>query len=104
LKSCNVFLLPSFFEGMPMSLLESMAFGLVPITTAVGSIPAVVSDGTTGILLNEPDPSEVVAAIRSLAADRERMERLSRDARSHICQHFQASVYCARLNEIYQYE
>ena len=43
LKRLDIFVLPSFFEGLPMSLIECMNFGVVPVTTNVGSINEIVS-------------------------------------------------------------
>ena len=51
LRRCNVFVLPSLFEGLPMALLESMSFGVVPITTDVGSISTVVVNQSNGLII-----------------------------------------------------
>jgi glycosyltransferase involved in cell wall biosynthesis len=103
LKKCNVFLLPSLFEGLPMALLESMAFGLVAITTDVGSISTVLKHGTNGILV-DAQPSAIVTAIERLSADRPYMQALSRNARWQILHSLQPEEYITQLNEIYKYE
>lgn len=104
LMESNVFLLPSFFEGLPMALLESMSFGLVPITTNVGSIGTVVVDQSNGLIINKGAPHELVTALERLACDKGSMERLSRSARLSVDRKFGSEPYINRLNDIYQYE
>lgn len=55
LKTCSVFVLPSYHEGMPMSLLEAMSYGLVVVSTRVGGIPKVVENEKTGYLIEAGD-------------------------------------------------
>lgn len=50
LKEADAFALSSLYEGMPISLLEALAVGAVPICTPVGGIPDVVKDGENGFL------------------------------------------------------
>ena len=104
LKQCNVFLLPSLFEGMPMALLESMAFGLVPIVTDVGSIRAVVSDEENGVIVNTRAPLEIVEALSRLSADRPYAQRLGANARQRILQRCRPDDYVKQLNAIYCHE
>ena len=104
LKECNVFLLPSFYEGLPMALIESMSFGLVPITTNVGSIKYVIGDGINGIIVNTHSSEEIAFAIEKLSKDKEYMSELSKNARQYIFNNFNPEEYIARLNEIYSYE
>jgi glycosyltransferase involved in cell wall biosynthesis len=101
LRHCNVFLLPSEFEGLPMALLESMAFGLVPVTTDVGSIQTVVTDKENGILLTKPCSDEMAAALEKLAQDKDYMWRLSTGARQSILSKHGPEKYVERLNTIY---
>jgi glycosyltransferase involved in cell wall biosynthesis len=103
LKKCDVFLLPSRFEGLPMALLESMAFGLVAITTDVGSISTVLKDGDNGVLV-DARPSAIVAALKRLSTDRSYMQALSENARRHILHNLRPETYVTRLNEIYEHE
>ena len=51
LDSLDVFVMPTYFEGLPMSLLETMSYGAVPVVTKVGSIPTVVKDGENGLFV-----------------------------------------------------
>jgi glycosyltransferase involved in cell wall biosynthesis len=103
-KQCDVFLLPSRFEGLPMALLECMAFGLVPVTTSVGSIPTVVTHGVDGVLVDQPNAGELSAAVERLSADRQYMHRLSTNARRRILDTAAAETYVSTLNRIYQYD
>lgn len=51
LRSSHIFLLPSYAEGMPMSLLEAMAAGLAIVSSTVGGIPLAIANGKEGILI-----------------------------------------------------
>ena len=101
LGSCDVFLLPSHFEGLPMALLESMAFGLAPITTRVGSIPTVIEHGKNGLFVDIKSPSQIAATLRALAADRNYLRALSRSARERMIEHCSVRRYLELLNEVY---
>ena len=50
LRRCQIFVLPSLYEGLPISLLETMAYGMVPVVTDVGSIGEDVKDGVNGLM------------------------------------------------------
>jgi len=55
LKKSDVFILPSYAEGMPMSILEAMSYSIPVISTFVGGIPELVSDGESGFLITPGD-------------------------------------------------
>ncbi len=55
LRRADVYLLPSYGEGQPVSILEAMAHGLPVISTRVGAIPDTVIDGETGLLVEPGD-------------------------------------------------
>lgn len=77
LESASVFLLPSYDEGLPMALLEAMAAGLAPITSAVGAIPEIISDGQNGLLVSPGDVTELSAALTRLVDDADARKRLA---------------------------
>lgn len=101
LKSLDVFMLPSYFEGLPMSLLECMGFGVVPITTNVGSIKEVVDDHRNGLFVQVKDVETIVSQIVCLHENRLFLNRLSDAAKSTIFNMFSPSAYVKKLNDIY---
>jgi glycosyltransferase involved in cell wall biosynthesis len=104
LKNSNIFLLPSFFEGLPMALIESMSFGLVPITTNVGSIKYLIKNDLNGIIVNKYSSEEITSAIIKISDDKEYAQKLSKNARDYIFTNYDSKKYISRLNEIYKYE
>lgn len=101
LKKCDIFLLPSFYEGLPMSLLETMSFGEVPIVTPVGSIPTVVIDNANGILINIKNTRDIVDAIKRLTTDKILYLKLSQKAKEAIIAKFDDKEYIRQLNVLY---
>lgn len=101
LKSIDIFVLPSYFEGLPVSLLESMSYGAVPVVTPVGSIPEIVKDGINGLLIQVHDIDGIVKAITRLQKEVLFRCELSKAARWTIEERFNPSVYFEKLNKIY---
>ena len=61
----NVFILPSYYEGLPISILEAMSYGMPIISTPVGGIPDVVKDGVNGILVKPGNKEQIWKAIKT---------------------------------------
>jgi glycosyltransferase involved in cell wall biosynthesis len=96
LAEADVFVLPSRDEGLPMALLEAMAWGLVPVVTPVGSIGELVRDGWNGLLVRPGDVDGLARALVLLAGDPALRSRLAGTARSSV-EPFAAETYTARL-------
>jgi L-malate glycosyltransferase len=86
----DVFVLSSLHEGAPMALLEAMALGTPVVATAVGGVPEILTQGTTGLLVEGQDANGLAAACRELVRNREwarsmaeRARRLAADKFSH---------------------
>ncbi|MBK6899947.1 MAG: glycosyltransferase family 4 protein [bacterium] len=69
LPACDLFVLPSLWEGLPVALVEAMGMGLPVVATEVGGTPEVVNDGTTGLLVRPGDAAMLAAAIDRLIID-----------------------------------
>lgn len=63
LKKSSYFILPSYFEAMPMSLLEAMAYQVVPIATNVGSISTIIKDDNIGYIYEAKDNEKLYKII-----------------------------------------
>jgi glycosyltransferase involved in cell wall biosynthesis len=88
----DIFLLPSEYEGLPLSLLEAMGAGLVPVVTALRSgVPDAV-DTTSGITVPVDDLSGYAKAIQILHEDRTKLQSMSRAARSRALERFSISA------------
>ena len=100
LASADAFVLPSYLEGLPMSLLEAMAWGLPVITTAVGSIPEHVRNGVQGLLVQPGDVSELAGAIERIVMDDSLRVRMGEHAR-RAAEPLSVELYARRVAAIY---
>lgn len=102
LMDSDIYLFPSRFgEGCPVSLLEAMAAGLAVVTSSVGGIPDIFEDGRNGRMLSSLYPDELVAALRSLLADRAERMAIGRRNRETAIARFSASAVAARIESYY---
>lgn len=86
LRKARIFVLPSYQEGLPMGVLEAMAFGLAVITTPVGGIGDVVFDQENGVLVPPGDVGELGNALVGLVQDPDKCRRLGAKAREDVRQ------------------
>jgi glycosyltransferase involved in cell wall biosynthesis len=101
LAESAVLALPSPNEGLPMSLLEAMAWGLVPVVSPVGGIPEVVTDGVNGLLVQPGDPADIGAALRRLVEDPALRAELSAAARRSAEAGFSIEAYSEKLERVW---
>ena len=82
LAALDLFVLPSLYEGLPLTLLEAMAVGRPVIATDVPGNRDPIRHGETGWLVPSRDPAALAAALGALLADPGERERLGRNARA----------------------
>jgi glycosyltransferase involved in cell wall biosynthesis len=100
LSSASLFFLPSYIEGMPMSILEAMNYGLPILSTRISGIPDLVEDGENGYLLEPGDVKGFYAVIKKLYYDRPLLQRLGRNSKERS-KRFTSDVIYGRLLEVY---
>lgn len=98
----DVLLLPSYAEGMPYALLEAMAAGLPAITTPVGGIPDVVTDGRHGLFVPPRDPNAIASAAMRLATDREALAGMRVACTERIAADYSVSRVTAAFSQLYR--
>ena len=97
----DALLMPSFFEGLPVTLLEAMAAGCVPVVSRLpGITDAVVEEGVSGRFAPVGQASEFAARLVELAADPERRRQLSLAARERIRQSFSVDAMVGGYLEV----
>lgn len=81
LHDADIFVLPSIYEGNPMTMIEAMGTGLPIVASRVGGIPDMVADGQSGILV-EPEPEAICAGLSRLVEDQTLRQFLGQTAQS----------------------
>jgi glycosyltransferase involved in cell wall biosynthesis len=79
-----VVVLPSYREGLPLSVLEAMAHARPVVASAVGGIPELVEDGVTGLLVQPGDVEGLRTALEKLLGDRALRRRMGLEARRRV--------------------
>ena len=102
LNSATVFVLPSYYEGVPMGVLEAMAVELPVVTTAVGGIPDIITESIDGFLVEPGDVTAMSAAIGSLLSDKGLSMRIGVAAKNKILDRFVPEKVLPRLEAIYK--
>ena len=102
LAKADVFVLPSYYEGLPMSVLEAMAAGLPVIASDVGGIPEVIQDGVDGLLVAPGAVPALVRAIAKLLAQPALRESMGKAAQRKVARHYASERVMERIDAVYR--
>lgn len=101
LERAFMHVLPSYREGLPMSILETMGRGIPNISTAIASIPEVIRDGENGFLIQPGDVELLQQRILELVRDEALHDNFSRESYRTISTEFSLSASVEKLENIY---
>jgi glycosyltransferase involved in cell wall biosynthesis len=102
LQKADLFLLPSYHEGLPMSILEAMAASLPIVATSVGGIPSAVENEGNGYLISPGNPRLMAKAIEQVFSDMEKWKRFSSRSLQIAQERFNMAKIKDKLGKIYQ--
>jgi glycosyltransferase involved in cell wall biosynthesis len=101
LAAVDLFVMPSFWEGLPLSMVLAMGAGLPVVVTRVAGIPEVVTDGVTGLLVPPGDTTALGMALARLTSDEALRTRLGEAARAFVRPRFGIGEYLNSVAGLY---
>jgi glycosyltransferase involved in cell wall biosynthesis len=102
LASLDIFVLSTHLEGLPLVILEAMAYGTPVIATAVGGVPELVNHGDTGLLHRHGDDAELSAHVLTLLQDRGLARQLADNALQTVRTRFARDRFADDMNAVYK--
>jgi glycosyltransferase involved in cell wall biosynthesis len=100
-RRAHVLLLPSYNEGLPISVLEAMAYGMPVVASEVGGIPEAIEDGVNGYLIHPGDCDRLAESIDRLASSSELRSRMGQSGYQLAARKFALSVIIEQLESLY---
>lgn len=101
LRHADVFCLPSWWEAMPLSVLEAMAAGVPVVATAVGDVPELLADGA-GVVVPVKDPAALADALTGLLRDPDLRRSLGVAGRERVATSYPLAATVAGLSGVYR--
>ena len=101
-EALDLVLMPSLWEGLPITLLEAMASGRTVIASTVGGIPEVMRHELNGLLVPPKDSAAIAGSLERCYRDRDLMCRMAIAGRKIVQNEFSIEVTAQRIIEVYQ--
>jgi glycosyltransferase involved in cell wall biosynthesis len=101
LRELDIFVLPSRFEGLPLTVIEAMATGLPVVATNVGSMAELVEEGVNGFLVEPENPPVLANAIARLVSDERLRRQMGQQGRKMAVAQFDLQAAARQHEELY---
>lgn len=102
LEECDIFALPTYFEGQPVSVLEAMEASCAVVASETGGIPMMITGEENGIFVEPKNRESLLHALDRVLSDAALCERLGKNARKTVEKDFSLQESMERLLEIYE--
>lgn len=102
LRRAHAYVQPSHHEGMPLAVLEAMAYGLPVVATRVGAVPEVLVHDHDGLLVQPHQPAELAEALRRLIENHKLRTKLGANARAAAVSRFSLARFHKDLQSLYE--
>ncbi|WP_130860460.1 glycosyltransferase family 4 protein [Gracilibacillus phocaeensis] len=102
MKISNIFVLPSYSEGLPNVLLEAAASGLALISTDIGGSRDIVDDNKNGFLVQKNNPHELAEKIHLLVNDFNKINKFANHSRRVAVEKFALNAIAKEYNDLYE--
>ncbi|MBN2312747.1 MAG: glycosyltransferase family 4 protein [Sedimentisphaerales bacterium] len=100
-EQADIYCLPSYIEGVPMGVLEAMAFALPLVTCPVGGIPDIVEDGVHGLFIPSGDVNNLAMVLKRLIDNKDERETMGAAGRSRVLARYSPEHVCRQLCRLY---
>jgi glycosyltransferase involved in cell wall biosynthesis len=101
-KNCAVLVHPTFWDGVPLTILEALAIGMPVISTNVGGIPDTINDGVNGIILSENTAEILSSAILSFYNNRALLSDISAINKALFIERFELSIFLNNMEKWFE--
>lgn len=101
-RLADLFVYPSYHEGMPMAIIEAMACGLPTVASRVGGIPDLIIEGTNGYLIDPGQPEQIADALNTLCADNQLRNSMQQQSAHIAAERFNIEDRVDQLVGFYQ--
>ena len=98
----QIYVLPSFVEGLPFTILEAMSYGIPIITTRVGSIPEVVVENKNGLFADIGSAEDLSQKIKFLVNNPNLCEKMGEQNRKDVEKYYSHKVVFKKISTIYE--
>lgn len=97
LQGCDIFVLPSLYEGMSNAAMEAMSCGKPVVLTNVNGAEELIPDENKGLLIPPKDPEAIALAVERLFGDRQLLRKLGEEGQKHVSENFPVSAMIANI-------
>ena len=101
-RKCAFFVLPSYFEAMPMSVLEAMSYKCITISTEIGGIPQMIKSGENGFLVKPGDVNSLYKILDELLKNEDKRKEISYNGRTTVEENFDIKKGISKIIELYK--
>jgi glycosyltransferase involved in cell wall biosynthesis len=101
-READVYVLPTYSEVLPVSMLEAMSYGVAVIATGVGGIPDAIEHGVTGCLIEPRNVPQITDQIMGLAGDRRKLVQLAESGFERCCRVYDLEAVVARHFDVFR--